>query len=108
MASHARSKFRNVLIFKTFKANWKRRQKLQNMVAMPLMRQQTFITVLALISLVLYSSMKIATRMPRIRACRRKLRRIVGGSQFGMHIQINVLRKPLGYPKRRSGTFWTE
>jgi hypothetical protein len=76
MASHARSKFRNVLIFKTLKANWKRRQKLQIMVAMLLMQQQTFITVFALISLVLYSSTKIATRMPRIRACRRKLRRI--------------------------------
>ena len=74
MASHRRSKYRNFLIFKTLKATWKRRQKLQNIVAMLLMRQQT-LTVLPLISLILYSSTKIATRMPRIRTCRRKLRK---------------------------------
>ena len=74
MVSHTRSKYRNFLIFKTLKATWKRRQKLQNIGAMLLMRQQT-LTVLALISLILYSLMKVATRMPRIRTCRRKLRR---------------------------------
>ena len=75
MASHRSSQYRKVLMFKTLKANWKRKQKLQKLGAMLLMRQET-LTVLALISLVLYSSTKIATRMPRVRTCRRKLRRI--------------------------------
>lgn len=42
---------------------------------MLLMRQHTLLTVLALTSLIMCSSTKIATTMPRIRSCRRKLRR---------------------------------
>ena len=75
MASHRLSQYRKVLMFKALKANWKRKQKLQKLGALLLMRQEK-LTVLALISLVLYSSTKIATRMPRVRTCRRKLRRI--------------------------------
>lgn len=73
MASHGRSRLRDFLIFKTVKANWKRKQKMQNLVYLLLKRQQLLI-VLALISLVL-SATKIATTVPRMRSCRRKQRR---------------------------------
>ena len=75
MASHIWSKYRKFLMFKTLKSNWRRKEKLQKLGATLLMRQE-MLTVLALISLVLYSSTKIATRMPRVRTCRQKLRRI--------------------------------
>ena len=77
MASHTReiAKARNCLIFKTLKANWRRKRQLQNIIYMLSIQQQRLLTVLALISLVLSSSTKIATKMPRIRSCRRELRR---------------------------------
>ena len=76
MASHTKSKIRNFLLFQTFKANWRRKQQLKNIVTMLIMRQQRFLIVLALSTLLLCSSAKIATKIPRVRSCRRKTRRI--------------------------------
>ncbi len=76
MASHTKSKIRNFLLFQTFKTNWRRKQQLKNIVTMLIMQQQRFLIVLALSTLLLCSSAKIATIIPRVRSCRRKTRRI--------------------------------
>ena len=73
MASHRR--VGTFFLYKTLRANWKRRQQIQNIVTLLLMEQQKLLIVLALMSLILCSSTTAATRIPRIRSCRRKLRK---------------------------------